>query len=206
MRLFTALFLSALPCVGLAHPHVFVDTGIRVVVDDSGRIEGVEISWTYDDFFSLLVMADLGLDGDGDGALTPEELGQLDGFDMNWVKDYQGDTYLTRNGRNIRLGPPQPRGTTVADGLITTTHFRAASGRADGAVLKAYDPTFYTAYQLVGAVEVTGGCSADVTPADLDAAYTLVEELLYALPTDQAEEAYPEVGERFADTVTIQCK
>jgi ABC-type uncharacterized transport system substrate-binding protein len=95
----------------------------------------------------------------------------------------------------------------VHDGQIVTTHFRplAEPVTADGLILRAYDPTFYTAYDLSGGVTVTGGCAAQVTPADLDRAYSLVEELLYALPSDQVEEAFPEVGEAFADTVVIRC-
>ena len=52
---------------------------------------------------------------------------------------------------------------------------------------------------------VEGPCSATILPADLDKAYTLVEELLYATPAAEVEEAFPEVGEAFADTVTVSC-
>lgn len=206
MRILPALTLALLPGLAAAHPHVFVDTALRVVVDDAGNLEGVEISWTYDDFYSLLLLSDLGLDNDGDGRLRKDELARLDGFDMNWIEGYQGDTHATRNGAPVALGPPQPRGVSVKRGLITSTHFRAATGSAEGLVVKAYDPTFYTAYSLEGTVEVEGPCTAQVLPADLDAAYSLVEELLYATPAADAEESYPEVGEAFADTVTVTCK
>ena len=205
MRILPVLLLSLLPGLAAAHPHIFVDTKLRVIVDDAGNLEGVEISWTYDDFYSLLLLSDYGLDNDGDGRLRPDELSRLDGFDMNWIEGYQGDTHATRAGNTVRLGPPQGRGTSVERGLNTSTHFRAASGPADGLVVKAFDPTFYTAYTLVDAVEVDGPCTATVIPADLDAAYTLVEELLYATPAAQAEDNYPEVGEAFADTVTLSC-
>ena len=206
MRFLTALAVALSPGLAVAHPHVFVDTTIRVVVDAAGELEGVEISWTYDDFYSLLLLSDMGLDNDGDGRLRDDELRRLDGFDMNWIEGYQGDTHATRAGAPVALGPPQGRGVSVKRGLITSTHFRAASGPADGLVVKAYDPTFYTAYSLVGKVEVDGPCRAAVVPADLDAAYSLVEELLYATPTAEAEDSYPEVGEAFADTVTLSCK
>jgi len=205
MRILSILAVALLPGLAGAHPHIFVDTKLRVVVDAAGTLEGVEITWTYDDFYSLLLMADMGLDEDGDGQLRADELARLDGFDMNWMEGYQGDTHATRGNGAVALGPPQPRGTSVVAGLITTTHFRAASGQADGLVVKAYDPTFYTAYSLVGEITVDGPCQAQVQPADLDAAYTLVEELLYATPAAQVEESYPEVGEAFADTVTISC-
>ncbi|MEL7093330.1 MAG: DUF1007 family protein [Pseudomonadota bacterium] len=205
MRQCLALILCLLPGLAPAHPHIFVDTTLRVVVDDAGNLQGVEVSWTYDDFYSLLIMADMGLDPDGDGRLTKAELAQLQGFDMNWQPGYAGDTHATRAGKPVPLGPPQPGAVSVRRGLITSSHFRAASGPADGVEVKAYDPTFYTAYALTGRVKVNGTCKASVTPADLDAAYTLVEELLYAMPSDQVEAAYPEVGESFADTVTLSC-
>ncbi len=184
---------------------MFVQTALKVIVDEAGKVEGVEVSWTYDDFYSLLLLSDLGLDNDGDGRLDPTELVRLEGFDMNWIDGYKGDTQVTRSGRELTLGPPQSRGVSVDKGLITSTHFRALEGPADGLVVKAFDPTFYTAYELSGPVKVTGPCSATVQPADLDAAYTLVEELLYATPAAEAENSYPEVGEAFADTVTVSC-
>ena len=205
MRILPALVVALLPGFAGAHPHVFIDTVLRVVVDEAGNLEGVEVTWTYDDFYSLLLLSDLGLDNDGDGRLRDDELARLDGFDMNWIEGYQGDTHASRGGAAVTLGPPQGRGVTVERGLLTSTHFRAASGPADGLVVKAYDPTFYTAYSLVGAVRVEGTCGARVRPADLAAAYSLVEELLYATPASEAEESYPEVGEAFADTVTVSC-
>ena len=72
-------------------------------------------------------------------------------------------------------------------------------------MVKAYDPTFYTAYNLDGGVSVDGPCAVEVLPADLDAAFTQVEELLYARPSSDFEEDYPAVGESFADTVTVKC-
>ncbi|MEM8653789.1 MAG: DUF1007 family protein [Pseudomonadota bacterium] len=209
MRLFSlfaaavAIAVPAVPAFG--HPHVFVETRLRVVISDAGRFEGVEVHWTYDDFYSLLLMADLGLDPDGDGQLTDAELRRLDGFDLQWIQGFEGDSYAARGGRAVALGRPQGRGVSVEDGQITSVHFRPAKSAADGLVIKAYDPTFYTAYDLVGPVEVEGPCNASIIPADLDAAYTLVEELLYATPAAEVEDSYPEVGEAFADTVTLLC-
>ncbi|CUH99609.1 DUF1007 family protein [Leisingera aquaemixtae] len=190
-----------------SHPHIFVDTALKVIVSDSGQLEAVEITWAYDEFYSLLIFEDRGLDGDYDGALTAQELAKLQGFDMAWVEGFQGDTYLTRAGVVLELGAPEHLATEVADGRITTRHRRvlAEPQAADGLVIKAYDPGYYTAYTMTGGLEVSGGCQASVTPPDLDAAYTKVEELLYAMPADQAEEAYPEVGEAFADTVRLRC-
>jgi len=198
-----------LPAPLLAHPHIFVDTGLKLEVDDAGQLVAVEVTWAYDDFYSLLIFEDLMLDSDFDGALTPQELTRLQGFDLNWSEGFEGDLYLSAAGRALALGPPTHLSTKVEGGVITTRHRREvmdAAATAAGATVKPYDPTYYTAYDLSRGVEVSGPCTASVTPPDLDRAYTLVEELLYAMPTDQAEEAYPEVGAAFAATVSLACE
>jgi hypothetical protein len=72
-----------------------------------------------------------------------------------------------------------------------------------------YDPFYYVAYELIGAVTIKGrdDCEALITPANLDAAYTLVEEVLYGRPASDvgADEEFPEVGVAFADTINVTC-
>lgn len=201
-----ALCLSVTPITGQAHPHVFIDTTLRAVVDEDGTFKGLEVQWAYDDFYSLLIFADLGMDTDGDGRLRPDELERLEGFDLQWIEGYEGDSYARQGGQPVTLGPPQARATTVEGGRIITTHFRAADAPAAGLQIKAFDPTFYTAYALVGQVEVDGPCTAIIEPANLDEAYTKLEELLYATPESEATDYYPEVGESFADTVMLSCE
>ncbi|MGR3758926.1 DUF1007 family protein [Roseobacteraceae bacterium NS-SX3] len=203
-----AALAALVPAVAGAHPHVFVDTGLKLEVSRDGRLEAVEVTWVYDEFYSLLLFEDLGLDPDADGVLTAEELARLQGFDMRWEAGFVGDTYVTQAGEAVALGAPEPLETRVEDGRIITRHRRAATGRpqADGLEVRAYDPGYYTAYTLTHGAEVTGGgCTASVTPPDLDRAYSLAEELLYAMPAAQAEESYPEVGEAFAGTVRLSC-
>lgn len=198
--------LAAFPILGNAHPHVFIDTKLRAVVDTDGTFKGLEVEWAYDDFYSLLIFADLGLDTDGDGQLRDDEVARLDGFDLQWIEGYEGDSYALHNGAPVALGAPEARGTRVEGGRIITTHFRAADAPAAGLEIKAYDPTFYTAYTLVGQVDVDGPCTAIIEPADLDAAYSSLEVLLYATPAAEAMDYFPEVGESFADTVMLSCE
>ena len=64
-------FCAASPA--LAHPHIFIDTTIEVLLDDQNRAIAVRIGWTYDSLYSLSIIADRGLDADWDGALTDAE-------------------------------------------------------------------------------------------------------------------------------------
>jgi len=77
MRSFIATVLTLCPvAVAQAHPHVFVDVELAVIYDN-GTPVGVQVDWTYDDYFSLLLLADLGLDLDGDMQLTDAAAGVL---------------------------------------------------------------------------------------------------------------------------------
>lgn len=196
----------ALPTIGNAHPHVFVETGLKPVLDESGRLVGIEVSWRYDELYSLLVLEDKELDHDYDGKLTEEEMAQLAGFDQNWVEGFAGDLFIHQGDAALRLGPPEGRGTTFEDGKITSIHYRAIEGAQAGQpwLIQAYDPTYYTAYDLGLGVDAPEGCKVGVTQADLDRAYTLVEEALYATPADP-EGNFPEVGEAFADKLELSC-
>lgn len=203
-----ATMLAALlaPGAARAHPHVFVETGLTLVAGPGGGLAGIEVTWRYDPLYSLLLLEDMELDGDGDGMLEPAELARLDGFDLNWIEGFEGDLYMRDAAGPLRLGPPEGRGTRVEDGQIVSSHFRAIEGAGGHGPwqIEAYDPTYYTAYDLSLGVTAPEGCELRITPADLDRAYTLVEEALYATPADP-EGNFPEVGEAFADKVLVTC-
>ena len=210
MRRALALLAALLPLPAAAHPHVFIGTGLTLILDADNRLAAIRVTWSYDELYSLLVLEERGLDPDYDGVLTPEELASLNGFDMAWVEGFPGDTYAFAGGEPLALGPPTDHATTIEEGRIVTAHTRtvAAVPAAAAVSVKAYDPTFYTAYEISRGVAVEGGtgCTADLVPADLDAAYTMLEELLYGpRSAEWAEDDFPEVGEAFADEVRLTC-
>jgi ABC-type uncharacterized transport system substrate-binding protein len=210
MRRALALCLALLPHPAAAHPHIFVDTGLTLILDDENRLVAIRVAWAYDELYSLLVLDHLGLDQDYDGVLAPDEIATLAGFDMQWVEGFLGDTYATQDGTDLALGPPEAPGAALEDGQIVTLHTRAvlAPAPADGVSVRAYDPTFYTSYDLTRGVTVEGGsgCATEVAQSDLDAAYTMLEELLYGpRSAEWTEDNFPEVGEAFADTVRLTC-
>jgi ABC-type uncharacterized transport system substrate-binding protein len=192
-----------LPPMAQAHPHIFVDTALRVLTDDQGRATGVEVTWVYDELYSLLILEDMGLDGDYDGVLSEGELAKLHRFDMNWDEGFAGDLYATGDSGPVALGAPQPVETRFEDAKIVTRHIRQFAGPQDAVVLRAYDPTFYTAYDLTRGVQAPKGCTVHTQTADLDAAYARVARMMEQ--KGYAEDDYPAVGDAFADTVTVTC-
>ncbi|MBR9763309.1 MAG: DUF1007 family protein [Rhodobacteraceae bacterium] len=208
-RLTLAIALC-LPAGGtLAHPHIFITTALELQVDAEGQLTGVVVTWDYDEMYSMLLLDELQLDPDYDGVLTEAELAELDGYDLNWMEGFAGDLYVTAaDGRAVALAPPQGLGVSFDDQTYASRHLRplVTPLPADGLVVKAYDPGFYTAYDLGLGVSVTGNaaCTASIIPPDIDDTYKNLAAELAELPPDA--EGYPQVGETFAETVRLTCE
>ncbi|HKL68520.1 DUF1007 family protein [Salibaculum sp.] len=206
LRGLTAI-LAMLTAPAQAHPHLFVDADVALVYE-AGTLRAVRLTWTYDEFFSLLLTEDLGLDPDMDGQLTGAERATLSDAVLDWPEGYEGDLYVTQGGRPVQLGARQDASVAFEDGQVIERHTRPVAAAAPGdATVRVYDPGYYTAYTVVTPVTVTGNaaCTAQVRRADLIAATEKVDELLYGMPQDEAEVAFPEVGKDFADTIRVSC-
>ena len=196
----------ALPVPLAAHPHIFVDTTLRLSTDAQGRATGIEVTWVYDDFFSLLIFEDMALDADGDAQLTEAELKELWGFDMiEWPPGFEGDLYVhDANGIKIELGFPVVTSIDVIDGRIVASHRRDIPPTpADGLRIRQYDPTFYVAYEVTGGLAVTPPCKAAITKPDLDQAAEEKLAELARIPEDRFE--VMEVGHLYADRILVTC-
>ena len=67
------VLLFCVMCLGdpaRAHPHVFVDARTGFIFADNGQLVALRISWTYDEFTTLVLFDTLNLDQDGDGQLN----------------------------------------------------------------------------------------------------------------------------------------
>ena len=198
-----AIILACLAAPLWAHPHVFIDTGLKLVVNDAGDITGVEVSWKYDQLYSLLVLEDMELDDDFDGVLTEPELAKLNGFDLKWITGYEGDLFAFEGDKKLILGAPKNLGTSFEDGQIISRHYRALDG-SKALRLKVFDPTYYTQYEVFDAPVLPEGCTVDVQKADLAKARALASAAQAGEATDP-NAAFPEVGEAFADEIRITC-
>lgn len=200
---------AALPA--LAHPHIFVDAGLRLIRDAGGRVVEVEVTWRYDELYSLILTEDYGLDPDYDLQLTEAEVAETLGFDLNWSAGFEGGLVLRQGGEALALGAPEPVSLTLLEtGQLQTTHRRPVSGARTGAEIEAqiYDPEFYIAFEMILDVGVADApeCTVDLIRADLDAAYAVLENALDEIGgVVAAEDNFPAVGAYFADRVVIAC-
>lgn len=205
-----ALCLALLAGPAGAHPHIFVDAGLSLIRDTSGRVTAVEVTWRYDELYSLLLTEDYGLDPDFDLSLTADEVAATLGFDLNWSGGFSGGLSLRQAGADLSLGAPEPVSLRLLDtGQIETTHRRSVDGAAPGAITaQIYDPEFYIAFEMILPVGVADApeCTVDLIRADLDAAYAGLEAALEEIGgAVAAEDNFPAVGALFADRVEIAC-
>jgi ABC-type uncharacterized transport system substrate-binding protein len=196
----------------LAHPHVWVDTKIEVILDPMNRATGVRIHWTYDDLYSLYIVGDMALDPDWDGQLTPEEEARLSGFDMAWDAGFAGDTYALMADADLSLSPPQDWTASYAEGRITSTHLRLFDSPVPvddvPLIIQAYDPGYYVAYTISFDTVIAGGgdCRAVTYAPDLNTADLAFQEAMAEFTPDvDLEMQFPAVGKAYSEEVRVTC-
>lgn len=205
LLIISALFASLASAPARAHPHVFVDVGLSFQTDGQGNLTGVEVTWAYDDLFSMLILSDRGLDTDGDMVLTEGERAELIGFDLSdWPDGFDGALFIETAAGKVALGPPEALSVRMEDGHIVTRHHRpVVSAVAADMTVRAYDPSYYAALSMSGEMNLPEGCEGELSEADEAAADDKVESL-----GNTADEGFfdaVEVGQYYADILVVRC-
>lgn len=204
----------AVPRPAAAHPHVFIDADAALVFGKSGRLEAVRVTWTYDEFYSLMMIEDAGLDADGDGTPDPALLRAFAGKDVDWEAGFPGHIVLDQQDRPISLGPPRDHDARYADGRIVTSHLRPLRDpvvvtTARPLRLRIYDPEYFVAYDTPREPTIEGRRDCRVSRHAPDT--TGQEELLAALQALDMEAdslqvmRMADVGVSFAERFEIAC-
>lgn len=204
-----ALLISGAPTVVAAHPHVWVTTRSEIVFGADGQMTGIRHHWTFDAAYSAFAVQ--GLDANGDGKLTPDELQDLAKENVESLADFNYFTSLKAGGTRQAFGPPSEYRMTYEDEQ-TTLHFLlplkrpVAVGRS--AVLSVYDPTFFVEMSLgegsaVTLVDAPAACTVDLhrpKPPDPGKSQEPMSEAFYS-----ALNAGSDYGARFSSGVAISC-
>lgn len=200
------LLIASAAAPALAHPHVFIDATARFVFDRTGQLSGLQIAWRYDAFSTLVLYDQLELDKDGDGKLDAQDLERVAVGETDWPPEYEGDTYLWIGGAKVPLARPvNGIAQMIGDRVEVTFDLPLAKPQpAAGlrASLKIYDPGYYYAYTVTGAV--ADACEASVLPFQSDKADAALLEELSALSLEDMP-SNPQIGARFADEIILQC-
>tara|TARA_B100000780_G_scaffold118981_1_gene83496 strand:+ start:415 stop:651 length:237 start_codon:yes stop_codon:yes gene_type:complete len=67
-----------------AHPHAFVDARTGFIFGTDGQLQALRVSWTYDEFTTLILFESVNLDKDGDGQFNDVDRAAIIEGDTNW--------------------------------------------------------------------------------------------------------------------------
>lgn len=224
MKKFCALMLFVLSAVALpgrealAHPHVWIQARAELVFDAANNLIAVRHVWEFDEGFSAY--ASQGLDENGDGDLSREELAELSKINVESLKDFEYFTF-------VQMGPEDPPYEAPSEywlesrGGILTLFFTLPmekpvapdknKGFAD-LTIEVFDATFFVDIAFVEDTPVTitradgkkSACKASLDrPKALDPTQSLL--LSQIGPEDQVpEEIAPQEGD-LANTIRVSC-
>jgi ABC-type uncharacterized transport system substrate-binding protein len=193
----------------LAHPHVFVVARAEVVYAPDGKVTGLRHAWTFDKGYSAFLTQ--GLDRNGDGKLTPDELQDLASENTKGLAEFGYFTVLKANGAKQDFDTPRDPRMSYA-GEEVTLHYllplKAPTAATKALSLEVYDPTFFVSFTLApgnDAVTLAGapkGCATTVSrPKTFEAAQqqSLSESFFQALSGASG------FGEQFANRAIVAC-
>jgi len=144
-----AWLLLLAPGPAAAHPHVFVDYAVTVLLAGEA-VEGIRLTWTFDDLFSGFILQEF--DTDRNQTLSPAEIRRIE---EKHLTEFQRAGYYTTvnvNGKPAVLPPARSFSATVAKGIVTyefVLSVRAPLATTTALEVLADDPVYYIAYNPV---------------------------------------------------------
>lgn len=192
-RLLQRLSLLACALLGLvgaasAHPHIFIDAKAVLSFNAAGEFTGIRHAWTFDSAFSVWQVQ--GLDTDGDGITTSEEMQELADENLAGLSEY--GFYTSAGEGDAALGfVPDGRARFDYDNTRSTLTFAIQPERPyrinDQLEIAIADPEYYVAITLRGLEDVTTEGMPDSCSLHLDPPRELDPDLrarLYELPPE----------------------
>lgn len=202
------------PLKAEAHPHMWVDMLSDIVFDDQGMITGVNVDWTFDDGYAQMAME--GLDVNGDGIYSADELEPLTKENLESLKDYDYFTVMRLAGKKLEIGPATDAGQIFSNNKLKLHFFvplkQPVDPKSGEFQLKVYDPDFFISFDYMAKdpVSVIGkipaNCALNVKPVPTDAELEQTRLMLSTKGTDWKPENDEDFGALFAQPALIQCK
>jgi len=206
------LVLTASIQTAEAHPHVFVEAKTELDYDASGKLVGVQHAWRFDGPFSAFAIQ--GLDTNGDGDLSRDELHELAQVNVESLKEYGNFTWLTRDGVQLPFGEARDYWLDYSGGRLTLFFALPLAEPIDVAgthvTVDVYDPEYFVAFEMVkdepfGLVNAPPGCALQVQLAgELD---PVTAAQLATIPADQRQvpDEFLQQIDDLANTALVTC-
>jgi len=193
-----------------AHPHVFAEANLEIVVDDNGNVEALRHVWRFDDLFSSTVLIEFDMNADLEldvgeleavGAVIHESLAEFDYFQ-----------FVTLNGREIKMRPPERIIADFQDSqliILFESHPEQPLRLTGTSGFGVYDPTFYTAIDFYDDASLSvsalpAGCHSSVVRPDADEAIAMNQQSL--TEAFFADPGNNDLSKIFATRLELTCK
>ena len=156
--------------VAVAHPHIFVDSTAELVFDADSRFAEIRHRWAFDEAFSSWVTQ--GLDVDGDGEISPDELQDLADENLMGLSQFDYYTFGGEGDGDLIFRPVglahmhMDGGKVVMEFTIAPTEPYAIVQSLD---IEVSDPDYYVAFTFpdTGGARLVNaplGCSVESHP------------------------------------------
>lgn len=207
----TAPMTVTMPTPAQAHPHVFIDGGVDLVFDDETQLTALDVTWLYDEFETLYLLAAHGLSLNDQGGLDEGDRRALQKALSLWPEDFDGSAHMTVNGEAVALAWPSAPQVHLIDGRLRSEFTRALETpltlRGQNAEIAFYESTYFFAFKITNTPRFIGGaglCAANVVPFTPDPN----DGPLLAKLAQLSREEIPQdenVGALFADRIALSC-
>ena len=191
-----------------AHPHVWISATSDVVFNEEGKVIAIDVSWEFDEFYSLTAVE--GMDTDGNGAYEASELEPLARENITALEEFGYFTEISNGTTKVKPARVEEFQSTFKDGLLSLVFRVPLSEPLDPkkavVTYKMYDPSFFIAIEYapknpIGAIgTLPKGCALKVVAADGDSddlPFT-EEDFVNAIQTQG-------LGGVYAETARIDC-
>jgi ABC-type uncharacterized transport system substrate-binding protein len=191
-----------------AHPHVFAEARLELLIDPDGTVKSLRHVWRFDDFFSSTVLIEF--DKNKDLKLEKPELEALAKTVHDSLAEYNYFQLVTQNGKDVAMQAPDHMIADFKDNrflLLFETHPKEPlklSGKVDFGI---YDPTFYTAIDFHNDDDIVvdglpANCTKKVIRPDPDQAIAQNQKTL----TDAFFNDPTDLSKIFATKLELTCK
>ena len=205
LSLFALLILAPLPAA--AHPHAWIDLQSRVMLDERGQIEGIQLDWLFDEWYTIYIAGEFA----ESNTSSTEFLTSLGQQNLANLAEYDYFLKVLVDGEQRSVGTVTKFDTGLSNERLWLRFEVPLAERVDPrkskVSYKVYDPTYYIEILHVEDQPVTfEGAGADRCSAKVIDAKPTFEAIALASALDVTQTGGDNLGEVFAQTVEVSCR
>ena len=197
--------------IAFSHPHVWVTMETEVVLGPDKEITGFRHKWTFDEGYTSFAID--GLDTNGDGIYSEEELKPLAQTNIQALKEFEYFTFPFMGETKVKVKEPVDYRLDYKNKLLTLTFTLPLEQPVPYNKLKdftfaVYDPGMYVSLTFTGKTPVRIASAKPVPCAASVGDRATKAKVKETTLSQLGENIDPSsnLGYQYAERVTIQCK